>query len=146
MPGASRWGSTTRWSAIPTTRSSKKGGDLLDVVALLYYFEREAPRYKQQEKKRLDEIGDVSTAQDTDYDWADEAIHLKFGYTWLNHILGDKAKTDLQPLVSRAGEMWETWLAERWERNEDGYGPYMERIDVKIAAAEAAARTETVRG
>jgi uncharacterized ferritin-like protein (DUF455 family) len=115
----------------------EKGGDLLDVMALLYYFEREAPRYKQQEKKRLDEVGDVSTAQDTDYDWADEAIHLRFGYTWLNHILGDKAKTDLQPLVSRAGEMWETWLAERWECGEDGYGPYMERIDAKIAAAMA---------
>jgi hypothetical protein len=123
----------------------EKGGNLLDVVALLYYFEREAPRYKQQEKKRLDDIGDVSTAQDTDYDWADEAIHLKFGYTWLTHMLGDKAKAELQPLVSRAGEMWETWLAERWERGEDGYAPYMERIDAKIAAAVAeVAAKETV--
>jgi len=122
----------------------EKGGNLLDVMALLYYFEREAPRYKQQEKKRLDEVGDTSSAQDTDYDWADEAIHLRFGYTWLNHILGDKAKAELQPLVSRAGEMWETWLTERWERGEDQYGPYMERLDAKIGAAEAAALAESV--
>jgi hypothetical protein len=42
-------------------------------------------------------------------------------------------------VVARAGEMWETWLAERWERGEDGYGPFMERIDKVIAAAEAKA-------
>ncbi|MEA2583788.1 MAG: hypothetical protein QOF33_1873 [Thermomicrobiales bacterium] len=117
----------------------EKGGDLLDVMALLYYFERMAPPIKQRDKVRYDELGDVASAQDTDYDWADEAIHLRFGYTWLNHILGDEAKTRLQPLVARAGEMWETWLAERWERGEDGYGPYMKRIEARIAAAEAEA-------
>lgn len=117
----------------------EKGGDLLDVMALLYYFERMAPAIKQREKARYDELGDVATAQDTDYDWADEAIHLKFGFTWLNRILGDEAKTKLEPLVSRAGEMWETWLQERWERGEDGYGPYMERIEARIAAAGAEA-------
>lgn len=116
----------------------EKGGDLLDVMALLYYFERMAPPIKQREKARYDELGDVATAQDTDYDWADEAIHLRFGYTWLTHILGSEAKERMEPLVQRAGEMWETWLAERWERGEDGYGPFMERIEAKIAAAEAA--------
>jgi hypothetical protein len=29
-------------------------------------------------------------------------------------------------------------LAERWARGEDGYGPFMERIDARIAAAEEA--------
>jgi uncharacterized ferritin-like protein (DUF455 family) len=116
----------------------EKGGDLLDVVALLYYFERMAPPIKQREKARYDELGDVATAQDTDYDWADEAIHLRYGYTWLNHILGSEAKETMEPVVQRAGEMWETWLAERWERGEDGYGPFMERIEAKIAAAGTA--------
>jgi hypothetical protein len=115
----------------------EKGGDLYDVLALLYYFEREAPKFKQQVKADYDNLGDTATAQDTDYDWADEAIHLKYGFTWLTHIFGDKAKTDMEPAVRRAGEMWETWLQERWDNGEDGYGPYMERIEAKIAAAEA---------
>ena len=34
----------------------------------------------------------------------------------------------------------DTWLAERWERGEDGYGPFMERIDARIAAAEREAQ------
>jgi hypothetical protein len=113
----------------------ESGGGLLEVLALLYYFERQAPAYKQQEKRRPDAAGDTVTAQDTDYDWADEAIHLRYGYTWLQHLLGPEAKEKMEPLVLKAGEMWETWLAERWERGEDGYGPYMERIDADEVAA-----------
>ncbi len=115
----------------------EKGGDLRDVLALLYFFERDAPANRQQTKKKFDAMADASSAQDTDYDWADEAIHLKFGYTWLQHMLGEEKDT-LQEVVARAGEMWDTRLAERWERGEDGYGPFMARIDAKIAAAEAA--------
>lgn len=115
----------------------EKGGNLYDVLALLYYFEREAPKFKQQVKTQYEDLGDTSTAQDTDYDWADEAIHLKYGFTWLSHIFGDKAKTEMEPAVQRAGEMWETWLKEQWDNGEDGYGPYMKRIEAKIAAAEA---------
>lgn len=117
----------------------EKGGDLFDVLALLYYFERDAPAHRQVIKREYDAFGDEATAQDIDYDWADEAIHLRYGYTWLTHILGADAKAKLPEVVERAGEMWNTWLAERWERGEDGYGPYMERIDAVIAAAEAKA-------
>ncbi|CAN5547596.1 hypothetical protein BH09CHL1_BH09CHL1_07770 [soil metagenome] len=119
----------------------EKGGDLRDVLALLYYFERQAPAYKQQEKKHYDASGDTATAQDVDFDWADEAIHLRYGYTWLNQMLGANARTELEPLVQRAGDMWETWVRERWDLGEDGYGPYMVKIDKIIADAEAAAMT-----
>jgi hypothetical protein len=40
-------------------------------------------------------------------------------------------------LVKEAGALWDRWLDERWERGEDGYSPFMERIDARIAAAEA---------
>lgn len=119
----------------------EKGGDLFDVVGLLYYFEREAPATKQREKARYDELGDIATAQDTDFDWADEAIHLRYGYTWLNHFFGAEAREKMEPFVQRAGEMWETWLKERWERGEDGYAGFMERIEAKIANAELAGTT-----
>lgn len=115
----------------------EKGGELIDVLALLYYFERDAPANRQKTKKKFTAMDDAATTQDTDYDWADEAIHLKYGYTWLMHLFGsDKEK--VSEVVTRAGEMWDTWLAERWERGEDGYGPFMERIDAKIAADERA--------
>jgi hypothetical protein len=117
----------------------EKGGGLLEVLALLYYFERQAPPIKQRDTRHYHELGDAASGQDCDYDWADEAIHLRFGYTWLQHLLGAEAKERLQPLVNEAGQMWETWLAERWEKGEDGYAEFQARIDAKIAAAEAAA-------
>jgi uncharacterized ferritin-like protein (DUF455 family)/bacterioferritin (cytochrome b1) len=118
----------------------EKGGNLLDVLALLHYFERDAPAHRQRAKRRFDELEDSTTSQDTDYDWADEAIHLRYGYTWLQHILGTEAKERLPGLLKQAGAMWDEWLAERWERGEDGYGPFMERIEARIAEAEASAR------
>jgi predicted NBD/HSP70 family sugar kinase/uncharacterized ferritin-like protein (DUF455 family) len=113
----------------------EEGGDLRDVLALLYYFEKDAPAHRQKTTRKFRAMDDMATTQDTDYDWADEAIHLKYGYTWLQHMLGDE-KDKLPEVVARAGEMWDTWLAERWERGEDGYGPFMERIDARIAEAE----------
>jgi len=117
----------------------EKGGDLRDVLALLYYFEKDAPAHRQKTTRQFRAMDDMATTQDTDYDWADEAIHLKYGYTWLQHMLGEE-KDRLPEVVARAGEMWDTWLAERWERGEDGYGPFMERIDARIAAAEQEAQ------
>ena len=118
----------------------EKGGDLRDVLALLYFFEKDAPAHRQKTTRVFRAMEDMATTQDTDYDWADEAIHLKYGYTWLQHMLGDE-KERLPEIVARAGEMWDTWLAERWERGEDGYGPFMERIDARIAEDEREALT-----
>jgi hypothetical protein len=109
------------------------------VLALLYYFERDAPKFKQQAKEQYAALGDTTSAQDSDYDWADEALHLRYGYTWLQHLLGAE-KARLPELVKEAGALWDRWLDERWERGEDGYGPFMERIEARIAAAEAAER------
>ncbi|HEU5101081.1 MAG TPA: DUF455 family protein [Roseiflexaceae bacterium] len=117
----------------------EQGHDLLMVMALLYYFERDAPKFKQQAKESYAALGDTASAHDSDYDWADEAIHLRYGYTWLQHILGAEAKERMPALVNQAGELWERWLEERWSRGEDGYGRFMERIEARIAAAEAEA-------
>lgn len=115
----------------------EKGGGPLEILALLYYFEKDAPAHRMVTRKEFSEMEDTDTAIDTDYDWADEAIHLKYGFTWLQHIVGADKPAELKELVERAGEMWNTWVAERWDTGDDMYGPFMERIDAKIAAASA---------
>ncbi len=114
----------------------EKGGGPLEILALLYYFEKDAPAHRMVTRKEFSEMDDTDTAIDTDYDWADEAIHLKYGFTWLQHMLGADKPTELKELVERAGEMWNTWIAERWDTGDDMYGPFMERIEARIAAAE----------
>lgn len=115
------------------------GGGPLELLALLYYFEKDAPAHRMVTKKEFDAMDDADTAIDTDFDWADEAIHLKYGFTWLQHLVGADKPDEMKALVQRAGQMWDTWLAERWDRGEDLYGPFMERIEARIAAAEAGA-------
>ena len=44
---------------------------------------------KQTEIKILESAGDDGSIQDMDYDWADEAIHVSYGFKWLRHLLGD---------------------------------------------------------
>jgi uncharacterized ferritin-like protein (DUF455 family) len=124
----------------PYQAAVDQGAGLLEMLAMLYSFEKDAPPVKQKQKKHFESLEDNSTAQDTDYDWADEAIHLRFGYTWLQHLLGPEAKERMPALVSESNGLWTKWLTERWERGEDGYGPFMERIEAKIGAAEAASR------
>ena len=113
----------------------EQGGGPLELLALLYYFEKDAPAHRMVTRKEFTEMDDTDTAIDTDYDWADEAIHLKYGFTWLQHIVGADKPAELKELVERAGEMWNTWIAERWDTGDDLYGPFMERIEARIAAA-----------
>ncbi len=73
--------STMRWR---TCRRSQR-------LALLYFYEEGLLRSgtKQIEIKILESAQDDGSIQDMDYDWADEAMHVNFGYTWLKHLLGD---------------------------------------------------------
>jgi len=120
----------------PVDAIYEKGGGPLEILALLYYFEKDAPAHRMVTKKEFTAMDDTDTAIDTDYDWADEAIHLKYGFIWLQHIVGADKPDELKALVERAGDMWNTWLAERWDKGEDMYGPFMERIEARIREAE----------
>lgn len=64
-------------------------------LALLYYFEAGLMRegVKQKEMRILSTAEDTSSWHDMDYDWADEAIHVHFGYVWVRHLLGIKEDT-----------------------------------------------------
>lgn len=119
----------------PVDAILEMGGGPLEILALLYYFEKDAPAHRMVTKKEFTAMDDTDTAIDTDYDWADEAIHLKYGFTWLQHLVGADKPDELKALVERAGEMWNTWLKERWDRGEDMYAPFMERIEARIQAA-----------
>ncbi|MCC6802813.1 MAG: DUF455 family protein, partial [Anaerolineae bacterium] len=60
-------------------------------LALLYFYEEGLLRSgtKQTEIRILESAGDDGSIQDMDYDWADEAIHVSYGFKWLRHLLGD---------------------------------------------------------
>jgi hypothetical protein len=75
-------------------------------LALLYFYEEGLLRAgtKQIEIKILESAQDGGSVQDMDYDWADEAIHVNYGYTWLKHLLGDDqaGREELKRLTTSA--------------------------------------------
>ena len=108
----------------------------LQVLVLLHAFEQSGPAWKQDLKARYEEMGDAFSAQDCDYDWADEAIHLKYGHTWLRHLLGEERMADLPAMVKRAREQWEEWRLAQWAAHPDTYAAFMPRLQAKMAAAQ----------
>ncbi|MCA9903898.1 MAG: DUF455 family protein [Anaerolineae bacterium] len=107
-------------------------------LALLYFYEDGLLRAgtKQIELKILESAQDDGSAQDMDFDWADEAIHVSFGYTWLRHLLGDSnaGKEELTRLTDEARDIVARFVAEHKDDPEAKLAPYFNRLYDIIAA------------
>ncbi|MBK8019962.1 MAG: DUF455 family protein [Chloroflexi bacterium] len=106
-------------------------------LALLYYYEDGLLRagLKQIELKILESAQDDGSAQDMDFDWADEAIHVSYGYTWLRHLLGDKeaGREELTRLTDEAREIVARFVADHKDDPEAKLAPYFDRLYDVIA-------------
>lgn len=104
------------------------------LLALLNEFEQGGPPGKRALKATLEELGDPHYAQDADYDWADEAIHLSYGNRWLKYLIQDEDELD----ALRKGTM-DKWYAYRaWARTQPlgDYEPFMSRIMARMRSLE----------
>lgn len=105
----------------------------LDVLALLHAFETGGPSWKAGLKSDFEAVGDTASAQDFDYDWADESIHLQYGHKWLLHRLhGDIGA--LEDLKEDTLARWDEWI--RVKHTEWDYEPFKSRIKEKIEEIE----------
>ncbi len=101
-------------------------------LALLYYFEEGLLRAgtKQIELQILESAQDDGSTQDMDYDWADEATHVNFGYTWLKHLLGDDqaGREELKRLTDEARAIIASFVLSHKDDPEAQLAPYFERL------------------
>jgi ferritin-like metal-binding protein YciE len=106
-------------------------------LALLYFYEEGLLRSgtKQKEIQILESAGDVGSTQDMDYDWADEAIHVGYGYTWLRHLLGDDkaGRDELKRLTDEARAIMAQFVADHKDDPEAKLAPYFERLYPVVA-------------
>lgn len=107
-------------------------------LALLYYYEDGLLRAgtKQIEIKILESAQDDGGVQDMDFDWADEAIHVSYGYTWLRHLLGDNnaGKEELKRLTDEAREIVAAFVAQHKDDPQAKLAPYFDRLHDVIAS------------
>lgn len=107
-------------------------------LALLYYFEEGLLRSgtKQTEIKILESAGDDGSIQDMDYDWADEAIHVSYGFKWLRHLLGDDeaGHEELKRLTDEARAVMAEFVRSHKDDPGVSLAPYFDRLYDVIAS------------
>ncbi len=101
-------------------------------LALLYYFEESLLRsgLKQTEIKILESAGDDGSIQDMDYDWADEAIHVSYGFKWLRHLLGDDTagQEELKRLTDEARAVLAEFVHAHKDDESAKLAPFFDRL------------------
>jgi uncharacterized ferritin-like protein (DUF455 family) len=106
-------------------------------LALLYFYEEGLLRAgtKQIEIKILESAQDDGSIQDMDYDWADEAMHVNFGYTWLKHLLGDDeaGRDELKRLTDEARDIMAKFVLAHKDDPAAQLAPYFERLYPVVA-------------
>lgn len=106
-------------------------------LALLYYYEEGLLRAgtKQIEIKILESAQDDGSVQDMDYDWADEAIHVSYGFRWLRHMLGDDnaGKEELKRLTDEARAIVAQFVLDHKDDERAKLAPYFNRLHNVIA-------------
>ncbi|MEZ4670067.1 MAG: DUF455 family protein [Anaerolineae bacterium] len=101
-------------------------------LAILYFYEEGLLRAgtKQIELKILESAQDDGSVQDMDFDWADEAIHVSYGFKWLRHLLGDDnaGKEELKRLTDEARAIVAQFVLEHKDDPEAKLAPYFNRL------------------
>ncbi len=107
-------------------------------LALLYYYEEALLRSgtKQVEIQILESARDAASTQDMDFDWADEAIHVGYGFKWLRHLLGDDSagQEELKRLTDEARGVMADYVTAHKDDPEAQLAPYFERLYAVIDA------------
>jgi hypothetical protein len=106
-------------------------------LALLYYYEEGLLRAgtKQVEIKILESAQDDGSVQDMDFDWADEAIHVSFGFRWLRHLLGDDnaGKEELKRLTDEARAIIASYVLKHKDEPEAKLAPFFDQLHDVVA-------------
>jgi hypothetical protein len=115
------------------------GQDPLYRLGMLGYFETKNIGRKRERAQAFQEMGDVTSETDIEFDWADETLHAEYGRRWLRRLLEARGEDpESWPAVL---ERCEGLVAERIDRStrED-----LERIRACADALVAAANESVV--
>ena len=113
--------------------------------AMLYVvhgLEQGGPKWKAQLKSELWKMGDPFSSQDCDYDWADEAGHIRYGQDWLKALYPEISRSDMICRTQREVELWKEWIAEKHRSGQHGYERFLSRIEAKCGRMPAPAHPE----
>lgn len=117
-------------------------GGLESMLYVVHGLEQGGPKWKAQLKSELWAMGDPHSSQDCDYDWADEAGHIRYGQDWIKALFPDTPKEEVVRRTQREVELWKAWIAEKHRSGNHGYDVFLPRIEALCAKMPALARPE----
>lgn len=123
---------------------STRGG-MESMLFLVHGLEQGGPKWKAQLTGELWAMGDPYSSQDCDYDWADEAGHIRYGQEWLKVLYPDATKQELIRRTQEEVNAWKEWIAEKHTTGSHGYEDFLPRIEVKCALMPALPHPEHFR-
>lgn len=112
------------------------------MLFLVHGLEQSGPKWKQQLKAELWAMGDPYTSQDCDYDWADEAGHIRYGQDWIKTLFPNMPKEEIIARTQREVNDWKEWIAEKHRTGQHGYEVFLPRIEAKCAKMPGLAHPE----
>lgn len=119
------------WMGVCATRG------LEAMLFVVHGLEQGGPKWKAQLKSELWAMGDPYSSQDCDYDWADEAGHIRYGQDWLKALFPQMPKAEIIRRTQEEVAMWKEWIADKHRSGQHGYDDYLARIEAKCATMPA---------
>lgn len=117
-------------------------GGLEAMLFVVHGLEQGGPKWKAQLKQDLWHMGDPHSAQDCDYDWADEAGHIRYGQDWIKAVFPTLSKAEVMARTQAEVEHWREWIAEKHRTGQHGYGVFLPRIEALCARMPAVAHPD----
>jgi uncharacterized ferritin-like protein (DUF455 family) len=108
-------------------------GGLEAMLFVVHGLEQGGPKWKAQLKAELWAMGDPYSAQDCDYDWADEAGHIRYGQDWIKSLFPEMPKAEVIARTEHEVALWKAWIARKHSTGEHGYDGFLQRIEAKCA-------------
>ena len=82
-------------------------------------------------------MGDPYSSQDCDYDWADEAGHIRYGEEWLKTLFPEMPKSEIIRRTQEEVALWKEWISEKHRSGQHGYEVFLPGIEEKCARMPA---------
>jgi uncharacterized ferritin-like protein (DUF455 family) len=108
-------------------------GGLESMLFAVHGLEQGGPKWKAQLKSELWAMGDPYSSQDCDYDWADEAGHIRYGQEWIKALFPRLTKSEIIARTQQEVDRWKEWIAEKHRSGRHGYDDFLRRIEARCA-------------
>lgn len=108
------------------------GFGLTDALLLLHALELSSPKWKSYLVKEFEIVQDSSSSIDCDYDWADEAGHIRIGLEWTRHLFPNMTKQEVIKRHAMLKDYWANWMKRHHVEGTHGWDDFLQRLETVI--------------